>query len=86
MVAPSQPCQGRTLTGALWPPLCALALAQHPQREEYWGNVNCIGERSCYDEGKRAAECLTMDYHREHGLEVRGGAGPCCTALCRVGV
>ena len=46
---------------------------QHPQTEEYWGNVNCIGERSCYDEGKRAAECLTMDYHREHGLEVGDG-------------
>lgn len=44
---------------------------QHPQTEDYWGNVNPIGERSCYDEGKRAAECLTMDYHREHGLEVR---------------
>ncbi|KAL4441845.1 hypothetical protein ABPG77_003761 [Micractinium sp. CCAP 211/92] len=44
---------------------------QHPQTEEYWGNVNPIGERSCYDEGKRAAECLTMDYHREHGQEVR---------------
>lgn len=44
---------------------------QHPQLEEYWGNVNPIGERSCYDEGKRAAECITMDYHREHGLEVR---------------
>ena len=41
------------------------------QTEEYWGNVNPIGERSCYDEGKRAAECLTMDYHREHGQEVR---------------
>lgn len=40
------------------------------QTEEYWGNVNPIGERSCYDEGKRAAECLTMDYHREHGQEV----------------
>jgi UDP-glucuronate decarboxylase len=44
---------------------------EHPQTEAYWGNVNPIGERSCYDEGKRAAECLTMDYHREHGLEVR---------------
>eukprot|EP00889_Picochlorum_renovo_P008968 jgi/Picre1/35998/NNA_003455.t1 len=44
---------------------------QHPQTEEYWGNVNPIGERSCYDEGKRAAECITMDYHREHRLEVR---------------
>lgn len=46
---------------------------EHPQTEGYWGNVNPIGERSCYDEGKRAAECLTMDYHREHGLEVRWG-------------
>ncbi|KAI8101500.1 hypothetical protein M9435_001606 [Picochlorum sp. BPE23] len=44
---------------------------EHPQTEEYWGNVNPIGERSCYDEGKRAAECITMDYNREHGLEVR---------------
>eukprot|EP00877_Chromochloris_zofingiensis_P012384 jgi/Chrzof1/739/Cz01g26270.t1 len=44
---------------------------EHPQTESYWGNVNPIGERSCYDEGKRAAECLTMDYHREHGQEVR---------------
>ena len=42
----------------------------HPQTEDYWGNVNCIGERSCYDEGKRAAECLTFDYLREHNLEV----------------
>ena len=44
---------------------------EHPQTESYWGNVNPIGERSCYDEGKRAAETLTMDYYREHGLEVR---------------
>jgi UDP-glucuronate decarboxylase len=44
---------------------------EHPQKEQYWGNVNCIGERSCYDEGKRAAECLTFDYLREHNLEVR---------------
>lgn len=50
-----------------------LLAPQHPQTEDYWGNVNPIGERSCYDEGKRAAECLTMDYHREHGLEVGGG-------------
>ena len=42
---------------------------EHPQQEKYWGNVNCIGERSCYDEGKRAAECLTFDYMREHGME-----------------
>merc|ERR1712203_128894 len=42
---------------------------QHPQTEEYWGNVNPIGERSCYDEGKRCAETLAFDYYREHGLE-----------------
>ncbi|XP_023901341.2 UDP-glucuronic acid decarboxylase 2 [Quercus suber] len=44
---------------------------QHPQVENYWGNVNPIGVRSCYDEGKRTAETLTMDYHRGHGIEVR---------------
>lgn len=44
---------------------------EHPQTESYWGNVNPIGERSCYDEGKRAAECLTFDYQREHNLEVQ---------------
>eukprot|EP00891_Asterochloris_glomerata_P001269 jgi/Astpho2/1269/e_gw1.00023.65.1_t len=44
---------------------------QHPQTENYWGNVNPIGERSCYDEGKRAAECLAFDYQREHNLEIR---------------
>ncbi|XP_047336401.1 UDP-glucuronic acid decarboxylase 4-like [Impatiens glandulifera] len=44
---------------------------QHPQTETYWGNVNPIGVRSCYDEGKRTAETLTMDYHRGHGIEVR---------------
>lgn len=44
---------------------------QHPQTEEYWGNVNPIGERSCYDEGKRCAETLAFDYHREHNLQVR---------------
>jgi UDP-glucuronate decarboxylase len=44
---------------------------EHPQTEDYWGNVNPIGERSCYDEGKRAAECITMDYHREHALDIR---------------
>eukprot|EP00922_Rhytidocystis_sp_ex-Travisia-forbesii_P014679 GHVS01021910.1.p1 GENE.GHVS01021910.1~~GHVS01021910.1.p1 ORF type:complete len:404 (+),score=112.62 GHVS01021910.1:184-1395(+) len=43
----------------------------HPQREEYNGNVNPVGRRSCYDEGKRAAEALCMDYHRQHGVEVR---------------
>ncbi|TVQ58182.1 MAG: SDR family oxidoreductase [Spirulina sp. DLM2.Bin59] len=43
----------------------------HPQPESYWGNVNCTGIRSCYDEGKRMAETLTYDYHRQHGLDVR---------------
>jgi UDP-glucuronate decarboxylase len=43
----------------------------HPQVESYWGNVNPIGIRSCYDEGKRAAETLCMDYHRQHGIRVK---------------
>jgi UDP-glucuronate decarboxylase len=43
----------------------------HPQSEDYWGNVNPIGIRSCYDEGKRAAETLFMDYHRMHDVDVR---------------
>jgi dTDP-glucose 4,6-dehydratase len=43
----------------------------HPQKEEYWGNVNTIGPRGCYDEAKRFAEALTMAYHREHGVETR---------------
>jgi UDP-glucuronate decarboxylase len=43
----------------------------HPQREEYWGNVNPIGLRSCYDEGKRLAETLMMDYHRQNGVDIR---------------
>jgi dTDP-glucose 4,6-dehydratase len=43
----------------------------HPQPETYWGNVNPIGPRSCYDEGKRHAEALTMAFHRVHGLEIR---------------
>jgi len=43
----------------------------HPQVEEYWGNVNCIGTRSCYDEGKRASETLMFDYHRQHGVDIR---------------
>jgi UDP-glucuronate decarboxylase len=42
-----------------------------PQREDYWGNVNPIGIRSCYDEGKRAAETLCFDYKRQFGLDVR---------------
>ncbi len=43
----------------------------HPQTEVYWGNVNPIGERSCYDEGKRAAETLFMDYHKQNGVDVK---------------
>jgi UDP-glucuronate decarboxylase len=45
--------------------------AVHPQSESYWGNVNPIGIRSCYDEGKRAAETLFFDYHRQHGLGIK---------------
>jgi UDP-glucuronate decarboxylase len=45
--------------------------AIHPQIESYWGNVNPIGPRSCYDEGKRCAETLFYDYHRQHGLEIK---------------
>ena len=44
---------------------------EHPQKESYWGNVNPIGIRSCYDEGKRVSECLCMDYHRCNGVDVR---------------
>lgn len=44
---------------------------EHPQRESYWGNVNPIGVRSCYDEGKRAAETLFFDYHRQHGVRIK---------------
>jgi UDP-glucuronate decarboxylase len=43
----------------------------HPQPEEYWGNVNPIGIRSCYDEGKRCAETLFFDYHRQHKVEIK---------------
>lgn len=43
----------------------------HPQAESYWGNVNPIGVRSCYDEGKRCAETLMMDYHRQHNVDIR---------------
>ncbi len=45
--------------------------AIHPQKENYWGNVNPIGIRSCYDEGKRVAETLCMDYHRQNNVEIR---------------
>ena len=43
----------------------------HPQTEDYWGNVNPIGIRSCYDEGKRCAETLFFDYYRQHSLDIR---------------
>ncbi|SKA84636.1 UDP-glucuronate decarboxylase [Paucidesulfovibrio gracilis DSM 16080] len=45
--------------------------ARHPQTEDYWGNVNPIGPRACYDEGKRCAETLFFDYRRQHGLNIR---------------
>lgn len=44
---------------------------EHPQKESYWGNVNPIGVRSCYDEGKRVAETLCFDYHRQEGVDIR---------------
>jgi len=44
---------------------------EHPQKETYWGNVNPIGPRSCYDEGKRCAETLFFDYHRQHNLDIK---------------
>ena len=43
----------------------------HPQPESYWGRVNCVGIRSCYDEGKRCAETLFFDYHRQHQLDIK---------------
>lgn len=43
----------------------------HPQPESYWGNVNCIGERSCYDEGKRCAETLFVSYHKQNGVKTK---------------
>jgi UDP-glucuronate decarboxylase len=45
--------------------------AEHPQTESYWGNVNPIGQRSCYDEGKRVAEALFFDYHRQNDVDIR---------------
>jgi len=45
----------------------------HPQSESYWGHVNSIGQRACYDEGKRCAETLFFDYHRQHGLRIKVG-------------
>ncbi len=44
---------------------------QHPQTEQYWGNVNCIGLRSCYDEGKRVAESLFFNYHRQNNVDIK---------------
>lgn len=44
---------------------------EHPQKESYWGHVNPVGVRSCYDEGKRAAETLMMDYHRQNAVDIR---------------
>jgi UDP-glucuronate decarboxylase len=44
---------------------------EHPQKESYWGHVNPIGIRSCYDEGKRLAECLMMDYHRQNKVDIK---------------
>lgn len=44
---------------------------EHPQNEEYWGHVNCIGPRACYDEGKRVAEALAYSYARQEGVDVR---------------
>ena len=46
---------------------------QHPQKESYWGNVNPIGPRSCYDEGKRCAETLFFDYYRQHNVDIKVG-------------
>jgi len=46
---------------------------RHPQREDYWGHVNPIGSRSCYDEGKRCAETLFFDYYRQHGVDIKVG-------------
>ena len=44
---------------------------EHPQREDYWGHVNPIGIRSCYDEGKRVAESLAFEYHRQNNVDIR---------------
>ena len=45
--------------------------AVHPQTENYWGHVNPVGVRSCYDEGKRCAETLFFDYHRQHRMRIK---------------
>ncbi len=56
------------------PPRSMATRTIHPQTEDYWGNVNPIGLRACYDEGKRCAETLFFDYHRQHGLRDQGRA------------
>ena len=56
----------------------------HPQAEYYWGNVNPIGLRSCYDEGKRCAETLFFDYHRQHGVDIKITAELFPTSSCRL--
>ena len=54
------------------PPVRSMATPTvHPQTEDYWGHVNPIGPRSCYDEGKRYTETLFFDYHRQSGLEIK---------------
>jgi UDP-glucuronate decarboxylase len=60
----------------------------HPQREDYWGNVNMLGPRSCYDEGKRAAETLFSDYRRQHGVRTKIARifTPTVRACCRMTV
>ena len=80
---PSRPASWAPSTCWGWPKGCGRRILQastsevygdpqvHPQTEAYWGNVNPIGIRSCYDEGKRVAETLMMDYHRQNGVEVR---------------
>ena len=57
---------------------------EHPQRESYWGHVNPVGLRGCYDEAKRFAEAITMAYHRAHGVDTRiapVGVFTFCTAV-----
>ena len=82
---PRPACTARSTCWA-WPSACGRSILQastcevygdpavHPQTEDYWGNVNPIGLRSCYDEGKRCAETLFFDYHRQHRLRHQGGA------------
>ena len=55
----------------LLPAKCMVILLVHPQPESYWGHVNPIGERSCYDEGKRVAETLFMDYYIQNKVKIK---------------